>query len=1086
MKQFILISAIIFCMVNTYGQDWVEFTAIESTTPHYNIIKTTDTIIEFEVTIPGMYSTVIDTFNRVDIKGHSKLDSVGYPEVPVVSFLLAIPKCDSVYLDIDQQDSTEISNINIYPAPELVPDTIEGGAVALIEEFTYNRTAYETNAYFPGILAEAIDKGAIRDQNCIRVLMYPIQFNPVTKTVNAFSKFRFTLTFKNPIGEINEDVGIFNEIVGNSLINYQSNGLNASVSCGAGLADTGSVYWVTELPNQKIDTACDYLVITHQSFYTDTISRNEIANLALHRSAFNGFDVAIITTTLIEDSVTPSYYDIDEKMKQLIKNTYEDGYANNTYDGKLAYVNLFGDAFFDDSTDCVPTHSGGEDVYFTRLTQVDDTYDDYPDIMLGRCSVDDTTEVKNVVEKIINFNPFEYEYRYQYLQYCDDDERFYARTNDCFTEIVDFLPGDSVFMITPDDFDSLYPHPNWVHKKDYSLETVLEVYEKELTFFHYMGHGSYHDLQAHNFYYNSLGSNHINKLPYGFFNACHTGKFHEYDNCLCEDLLNHGSDRGMIGTVGANKQVSFSEESKMYGYRLINSIFVNSSVLGSAYFETQLNSSISIFSNTFNYFGDPALNLLYENIDSLKADIIISNITIGNLVVKPTDTISVQASISNIMGVDIDDSFVTACYAKMFDEEEYLLINTIASDSLDGFSHKTLTFDILPNSFPEGYYNLKVVVDTNNTVDELSEINNIGFADMTILNIDAINSSTSRTPNTNPISYNFTDSTNTDQLIAGNHIFDFDGNIVLKNNLSSDGYSAIGTTIIDDQKFVNLIDIQTSGVSSISSYTLDSTWTEMSLDSTYFGQSSLGFVNNSGDDYILYNDIRHKDTAWFYSLTCLDYKCNERWVLDDFAWIYDNSPEPELVRMYPPVCFYDNENSKYVVLTATEGGKIYIVEENQYGSPIIFDSINIHNCSEISNPVVVADMGFDNGNFAAVRYKHTNNSYYLALINLLTGNYDTINVSGLNCSGPFFYDLNSDGEMEVVMSFKSTGIHYFDEQLNKSQLSDAEIRGFTGFCDADNDNIPDAIYEIEDDSRYYLGSAEKIPYHCQLVNSAYI
>jgi len=108
-------------------------------------------VVEFEVTIPGMFNTVIDTFNRVNIKEHTKLDSVGFPEVPIVSFLVAIPQCDSIYLDVDLKDSTEINNINIYPAPELVPDTTHGGAIALIEQFAYNRTAYETNAMFPGL-----------------------------------------------------------------------------------------------------------------------------------------------------------------------------------------------------------------------------------------------------------------------------------------------------------------------------------------------------------------------------------------------------------------------------------------------------------------------------------------------------------------------------------------------------------------------------------------------------------------------------------------------------------------------------------------------------------------------------------------------------------------------------------------------------------------------------------------------------------------------------------------------------------------------------------------------------------------------
>jgi hypothetical protein len=39
------------------------------------------------------------------------------------------------------------------------------------------------------------------------------------------------------------------------------------------------------------------------------------------------------------------------------------------------------------------------DIYFTWLTQQNDNYDPYPDIMIGRCSVDDTEQVRDVVHK---------------------------------------------------------------------------------------------------------------------------------------------------------------------------------------------------------------------------------------------------------------------------------------------------------------------------------------------------------------------------------------------------------------------------------------------------------------------------------------------------------------------------------------------------------------------------------------------------------------------------------------------------------------------------------------------------------------
>ena len=397
----------IFSLVSAYTQEFIEFTPSETTNPIFDILMSNDTIVKFDVTIPGMFETEIDSFARVNIKEHSRMDSVGFPELPFVSFLVAIPDCDSVNLQLSLLDSVQYNNYNIYPSPRLVPDTLPGGGIALVEQFEYDRSAYETDAMFPGYAGEVLDQGAIRAQHVIRVVLYPLQFNPVKDILKVYSEFQIMLTFNNPVGGLQKNVGFFNEVVGNSVINYQSNGLNASVSCGSGKDNLGTWKWVTDLSAGYVEDTCDYLIITNQEFYNDTVSKKEIDSLAAHRASFNGFDVVVVKMDNIVSAFltgTPT-----EKMFKLIRNTFNDGYANHTYDGKLAYVNLFGDVYFGSDTinKCVPTwpyyNPLGYDVYFTQLTQQGSTYDIYPDIMIGHCSVDDNEQVQNVVHKILNF-----------------------------------------------------------------------------------------------------------------------------------------------------------------------------------------------------------------------------------------------------------------------------------------------------------------------------------------------------------------------------------------------------------------------------------------------------------------------------------------------------------------------------------------------------------------------------------------------------------------------------------------------------------------------------------------------------------
>ena len=114
---------------------------------------------------------------------------------------------------------------------------------------------------------------------------------------------------------------------------YQSNGLNASVSCGEGLENKGNWYYIDTLPNQRIDSTCDYLLIIHDSLYFKEAGQKAIDSLAAYRAYFNGFDVAIVTMGVIErDIINASNNKF--RIRKLIDSTYHFENALHTYDGK--------------------------------------------------------------------------------------------------------------------------------------------------------------------------------------------------------------------------------------------------------------------------------------------------------------------------------------------------------------------------------------------------------------------------------------------------------------------------------------------------------------------------------------------------------------------------------------------------------------------------------------------------------------------------------------------------------------------------------------------------------------------------------
>ena len=107
------------------------------------------------------------------------------------------------------------------PSPELVE--VQNGDITYLEEqFSINDAAYNTDEYFPDYTYELVEKGAVRAQHCIRVKIYPVQFNPVHEKIKAYYRVNIEMTFENATGSVNEDVGIFNEVCGAAMINYNS------------------------------------------------------------------------------------------------------------------------------------------------------------------------------------------------------------------------------------------------------------------------------------------------------------------------------------------------------------------------------------------------------------------------------------------------------------------------------------------------------------------------------------------------------------------------------------------------------------------------------------------------------------------------------------------------------------------------------------------------------------------------------------------------------------------------------------------------------------------------------------------------
>ncbi|OQX72228.1 MAG: hypothetical protein B6D61_14545 [Bacteroidetes bacterium 4484_249] len=1022
MKKSILFIVFVLSVVYINAQNWMEFTASETISPDYNILQSNDTIVQFTVTIPGMYETPIDTFNRVNIKEHIRLDSVGYPEIPIVSFLVAIPDCDSVNLIINPLDSSQFTGFNIYPAPELVQDTTPEGYVYLREEFIYDQTAYSNDNWFPGILGNETGHGAIRSQSVIRILIYPVQFNPVKKIIKAYSEYNISLTFNNATGTINNDVGIFNEMLGNSLINYESNGLNASVNCGMEATTLNCEdYFVTSLPNQNVDDPCDYLIITPTEFFENTW----LCDLADHRTSYNGFDVKIVTIDIIISQM-PQQLDLNQKIKLLISNTYFSENANNTYDGKLAYVNLVGDVFMESTFEGIPTFSDGYDVIYTQLTIPPDQNepDIYPDLMIGRCSVDNEKQLQNVVTKITGFTPYSEPYNDKVLNFLGHEGNEYYDNQSEVLEELDYLLSNTYEneLIYPTNYYGYLPS-DWdpITYTNCQDVDVVPSYSNGQIFFNYMGHGNGVSTNMCGFSYDDIDDTPEDQLTFG--------KFHTIDDedCFGEQFLCYDHNKGAIGFIGASENVvgnSFYILSNYYESLLNN----YSLMLGEALMETKLQYTYNnnYYINSYNLLGDPALNIFYENSAPLPdLSIKYNHISFTPFPTNHGETIIINARIRNNTGIPVDHPFTVNCYAINTESLEIIqiddkIVQSVPDNYVDvPFYWNTTGFELNENDF-----DVFIDIDTGHEITEIIETNNSNSNNLKLyLYAPEFPVEVEKADNANPVCFDFYQEYDGDEIIFGENIFSLDGSGIYTSVNGTAGYTSVGDLYNNDKfQYVTIkSDPLPVKIKAFEPPSTQPVWqNQLSQNCINRVGPVISDLDHDGFEEVIVLEVLPDVTK----LICLDHTGEIRW---NYEFLFID------VNEYFLVCNLNNPFNHIVVID--KDGKIYFYKENENNNGLVEDyNFEIPNCGNLDKKFTASDLDKDGYIDLAVIFKDDGvpSETKLGVLNTLNMSFlDVVVPCSGNVGDPIAADLTNDGLLEIVIpNFVSENIYIYDNSLN--------------------------------------------------------
>ena len=634
--------------ISAFSQQWVNFTNIsgaEPGAPEINLTTSNAQTVTFSVTIPGIYTqdTVVNgvSFTRLILPSGYAVNPSGTPEIPVLKYKVAIPDCDGVELDYAVTSQQTMPSCWVFPVSEFV----NNGDGKLIEQFAFDSAAY-TQPCTPKPASFISSSGSFRDQQYVEVTFSPAEFCPLTRQLSMIDKISVTLTFTNPEGDLQQELGIFADVAASAFINYDRSATPPPLQ-----QDPAPFVKLINLTDtaQACKIVCDYLIITDPDYYNSP----HLLRLAEHRRNFNGYDIAIVNVAQIlglnfyfeeqDEHSGPYEYITEQKIRTFIRRVYEGKNARHLANKPVGvgFVLLVGDNY--EGNTGMPssrehdaeTPSNGvdfpSDYYFSCVTR-DKTgkYDNNGDLAIGRFSVETPQHLYNMVHKTINFET-EYSpkaWRKTALFTNGGNDVGYNLTNAVMQDYLSKIKNLNLFKNGKWHYNIV----NYFVNNDIKTPT-LNYMNSGVAFVQYHGHG-YPDSWQKLIYQSDFSQmlNNSYKTPFISTFSCSTGWFDNYESgggnpykleheeCIAEFLTRYSPTKGAVGYIGATRDVSLPPPPNsniiVYPNYFLSLLFGDSSLTlaGKLLQHAKFCDDYFIrqYKHLFTLFGDPALNIFAE------------------------------------------------------------------------------------------------------------------------------------------------------------------------------------------------------------------------------------------------------------------------------------------------------------------------------------------------------------------------------------------------------------------------------------------------------------------------------------------
>lgn len=355
MKKVMMFIATVFVFTNLWASDWVNINSDIPVEASKTLVSADQSGTTINFKLDGFFLNEVETPRgtayTLKLENASPILIKSAPDLLKMTSSVLISDLGKMEVKVVSSEYTDYPNIEIAPSKGNLTRDIDPASVPFEYGSFYNR-----DQFYPGKIAELRSPYIIRDYRGQTVVVYPFQYNPITKVLRVYHNITV------------------------EVIEVGTNGINPLIrsnSSNAVNAEFSNIYNRQFINAQElrkydpVEEVGNMLIISHAN-YMDAMA----PFIAWKKSI--GMPVEMVDVAIIGNSAD-------------IKNYIADYYNSNG----LTFVLLVGDA-----ADVPSSYSNGD-------SDVDYSYvvgnDHYPDLFVGRFSAQTIAHVETQVQRTLDY-----------------------------------------------------------------------------------------------------------------------------------------------------------------------------------------------------------------------------------------------------------------------------------------------------------------------------------------------------------------------------------------------------------------------------------------------------------------------------------------------------------------------------------------------------------------------------------------------------------------------------------------------------------------------------------------------------------